>query len=155
GAGLNMLGVMLHELGGERRATGLEWDALKVQAAKAAAPEIAIEQRDVREPQALPPADVVTIVDMLHYFSPADVDKILRQADGLLRSEGTLLIRESDKRDTSRWTRWLEKTAVAIGWNSAPGVRFLGRSEIEAMVRGLGFSVEAQPVAGPLHPGNV
>ncbi len=155
GAGLNMLGVVLHELGENRRATGLEWDADKVQAARNAAPEIAIEQSDVREPLRLPPADVVTIVDMLHYFSRADVDKILQQAEGLLQREGTLLIRESDKSHGSRWTRLLERTAVAIGWNTAPGVRFLSRQELEERVKALGFSVEAQPVAGPLHPGNV
>ena len=155
GAGLNMLGVVLDELGEDRRTTGLEWDGEKVSAARLAAPTIRMEQSDVREPSQVPIADVVTIVDMLHYFTRPDVLKIIHHAKMLLAERGILLVRESDRGQGSRWTRLVERAAVKLGWNTAPGTVFLSKSEIEELLRAEGFSVEALSVSGRLHPGNL
>jgi uncharacterized protein (DUF2062 family) len=155
GAGLNMLGAVLNEIGEERRTTGVEWDANKVRAAELAVPDIAIRKGDVREAIDVPTADVVTIIDMLHYFPRVDVEKIIHNARTLLGIGGVLLVRESDRSKGSAWTRFLERRAVAMRWNNAPGTLFLSKSEIEEMLRAAGFSVEARSVSGALHPGNV
>jgi uncharacterized protein (DUF2062 family)/2-polyprenyl-3-methyl-5-hydroxy-6-metoxy-1,4-benzoquinol methylase len=156
GAGLNMLAVTLREAGGERTVTGVEWDLDKVAAAKKAAPELTILHGDVRNPPALPEADVVTIVDMLHYFPRSEITAIVKEARKLLRKDGMLLVREGDlERGGSKWTHFVERSAVKLGWNQAPNVAFVTRAELSELLEELGFSVETRSVSGPLHPGNV
>ena len=78
GTGLGMLPVVLGMLGEGRRALGIEWDAAKVACgvhASRGLVGIEVVEGDVRA-FALPPCDVITLVDMLHYYD-ADVQRAL------------------------------------------------------------------------------
>jgi len=160
GTGLGMLPVLLALLGGGRRALGLDWDSAKLAAGRAAA--AGIEAVELREGDArglpLPPCDVVTLIDVLHYHAELEQRALLAAAAAALRPGGLLLVREGDggRGGGARFTRGLEALAVRTGWNrGAGGNRFRPVGELVAELSGLGLTVEVEELAGALHPGNV
>jgi hypothetical protein len=144
---------------GDRRALGVEWDAQKAAAGARAATGIAgveIVGGDART-HAIPPCDVITIVDVLHYYEVEAQRALLRRCRDALAANGRLLIREGDgaRRGGSRFTRAIEALVTKLGWNRGPQVRFRPIVELEEDLRALGFTVRRDEVAGALHPGNV
>ena len=159
GSGLGMLPVLLGVLGDGRRALGIEWDAAKVACGIHAAnglPGVESVEGDARS-HPLPACDVITLVDMLHYYDADTQRALLARCRAALSPGGKLLIREGDRQKTggARWTRFVEKTVTRLGWNHGPSVRFRPISEIRADLESLGFTVTHDEVAGQLHPGNV
>jgi uncharacterized protein (DUF2062 family)/SAM-dependent methyltransferase len=159
GTGLGMLPVVVALLGEERRVVGIEWDEDKASAARQAAaglPGVEITSGDARSIP-LPACDVITIVDMLHYYDADSQREILSRCRAALRPGGRLLIREGDgaRRGRSALTRGLEQLVTRLGWNRGPHVWFRPIAELEDDLRGLGFTVARDEVAGRLHPGNV
>ncbi|MCC6213821.1 MAG: class I SAM-dependent methyltransferase [Polyangiaceae bacterium] len=154
GAGLNLLAVLLHELGEGRRAEGVERDGAKVGAARRAAPEVPIVEADLVDLPPLEPADLVTLIDVLHCFPAAAVERVLDAACALLAPRGTLLVRETTADSRAGWTRTLERVAIAAGWNAADEVRFFEAGELCARLESRGLVVSERDVSGPLHPGN-
>lgn len=159
GTGLGMLPLLLAELGEERTALGIEWDAEKVVIARIAAtglPSVVINEGDVRTVE-IPACDVITLVDMLHYYEPDVQRALLARCKAALRPDGMLLIREGDgeRRGGARFTRAIERLAVRIGWNRGPEVKFRAKEDLIADLSALGFAVAIDEVAGKLHPGNV
>jgi uncharacterized protein (DUF2062 family) len=158
GTGLGMLPLLLGLLG-ERRALGIEWDGDKAAAGKRATEGIlgiTIEAGDARAHE-IPACDVVTIVDVLHYYDDETQRGLLTRARDALSANGLLLIREGDgaRKGGSRFTRATEATVTKLGWNRGPKVRFRPIAELEDDLRPLGFTVTRDEVAGKLHPGNV
>jgi uncharacterized protein (DUF2062 family)/SAM-dependent methyltransferase len=159
GTGLGMLPVLLGELGEGRRALGVEWDGEKARAgARAAAGLEGIEvvEGDARSFD-LPACDVVTLVDVLHYYDAETQRALLARCRAALVPGGRLLVREADpaRRGGARFTRFLERLVTRLGWNRGPGVRFRPVPELRADLEALGFAVAIDEVAGRLHPGNV
>jgi len=158
GTGLGMLPVMLG-LMGQRRALGVEWDAGKAAAgARAAAglADIEIVAGDARQ-FSIPSCDVITIVDMLHYYEPALQRDLLARCKAALRPGGRILIREGDEArgGGAYFTRAVEAVVTKLGWNRGPRVKFRPIVELEADLASLGFTVARAQVAGAMHPGNV
>jgi uncharacterized protein (DUF2062 family) len=159
GCGLGMLPVLLGVMGGRRRALGVEWDRDKVACGVHAAREldgVEIVEGDVRT-QEIPACDVITLVDMLHYYDADTQRALLARCRAALRPGGRLLVREGDRerRGGARWTRFVENAMVRFGWNRGPDVRFRPVAELRADLESLGFRVRVDEVAGKLHPGNV
>ena len=158
GTGLGMLPVLLGLLG-DRAALGVEWDVAKAEAGQRAAQGltgITIVAGDARD-YSLPACDIVTLVDVLHYYDDDTQRSVLARCRMALRPGGRLLVREGDgaRRGGSRFTRAMEQAVTKLGWNRGPKVRFRPIAELEADLRELGFSVSRDEVAGKLHPGNV
>ena len=159
GSGLGMLPVLLGVLGDGRRALGIEWDAAKVACGRQAAAGldgVELVEGDART-TALPACDVLTLVDMLHYWD-ADVQRaLLGRCRAALRAGGRLLVREGDpaRRGGARWTRAVEALVTRLGWNRGPAVRFRPVAELRADLESLGFGVRIDEVAARTHPGNV
>jgi SAM-dependent methyltransferase len=159
GTGLGMLPVVLGLLGEKRRALGVEWDAAKVACGRHAArglDGVDVTDGDVRAFE-LPACDVITLVDMLHYYDAAAQRDLLARCREALRPTGRLLIREGDRGRTggARLTRLVEAVVTRLGWNRGPQVRFRPVVELIADLEALGFRVAVADVAGRLHPGNV
>jgi SAM-dependent methyltransferase len=157
GSGLGMLPVLLGLMG--RKALGVEWDKEKVACGLHAARDlngVQIVEGDVRTYQ-LPACDVITLVDMLHYYDGDTQRALLQRCKSALRPGGRLLVREGDRerRGGARWTRAVENLMVKLGWNRGPGVKFRPISELRGDLESLGFRVHIDEVAGKLHPGNV
>ncbi len=158
GTGLGMLPVLLGVLG-DRAALGVEWDVAKAEAGQRAAQglaDITIVAGDARDCP-LPACDIVTLVDVLHYYDDDTQLQVLTRCRTALRPGGTLLVREGDgaRRGGSHLTRAIEQTVTKLGWNRGPKVRFRPIVDLEADLRALGFEVAREEVAGKLHPGNV
>jgi SAM-dependent methyltransferase len=159
GTGLGMLPVLLGLLGEGRRALGVEWDAGKVACGRHAASGLVgveVVEGDVRA-FALPRCQVITLVDVLHYYDAAAQRELLGRCRAALADGGRLLIREGDRGRSggARLTRALEWLAVRLGWNRGPEVRFRPVAELVADLEALGLSARVDQVAGRLHPGNV
>ena len=159
GSGLGMLPVVIGMAGGGRRALGVEWDAEKVACGVHAArelPGVEVVAGDVRSFQ-LPLCDVITLVDMLHYYDAEVQRALLQKCREALTPGGRLLVREGDRqrRGGARWTRAVERLMVRFGWNRASDVKFRPIAELRADLESLGFVTHVDEVAGKLHPGNV
>jgi uncharacterized protein (DUF2062 family)/SAM-dependent methyltransferase len=159
GCGLGMLAVALAELGGDRRTLGVDWDQDKLAAGKLAAadlPQVTLQRGDLRE-QPLPACDVITLVDVLHYYDPQVQTQILQRAAAALRPDGQVLIRETDpaRRGGARLTRLWERLMVRLGWNRGPSVRYRPLCELHADLQALGLATCQLELAGATHPGNV
>ncbi|MCB9785708.1 MAG: DUF2062 domain-containing protein [Deltaproteobacteria bacterium] len=159
GTGLGMLPVLLGQLGAGRRALGVEWDAPKAEAARRVAselPGVDIVEADVREFE--PPAcDVISLVDVLHYYDAPAQRTLLARCRAALGPGGRLLIREGDRdrRGGARLTRFIERASTRLGWNRGPSVQFRAGADLRVDLESLGFSVRTAEVAGTLHPGNL
>jgi uncharacterized protein (DUF2062 family)/SAM-dependent methyltransferase len=159
GTGLGMLPVLLGLLGQDRRALGVEWDGEKAEAGARAAAGLAgieVTKGDVRELD-IPRCDVITLVDVLHYYDADAQRALLARCVAALAPGGVLLVREGDgaRRGGSRFTRFIERLVTRLGWNRGPQVRFRPADELEADLRALGCAVARDEVAGRMHPGNV
>jgi SAM-dependent methyltransferase len=159
GTGLGMLPVLLGELGGRRRALGVEWDREKVGCglhASRGLPDVEIVESDLQT-FPLPACDVITLVDVLHYYEAHRQEEILRRCRAALGPGGRLLIREGDgaRLGGARFTRIVERWVTRMGWNRGPMVRFRPISELRAALVEIGFRVDVDEMAGRFHPGNV
>lgn len=159
GSGLGMLPVLVGIVGDGRRALGIEWDRDKVECGVRAASglgDVQVVEGDARTVE-LPPCDVITLVDMLHYWDADEQRAILGRCRAALRPGGRLLVREGDpaRRGGARWTRAVEAVVTRLGWNRGPRVRFRPVDELRADLEALGFAVRIDEVAARTHPGNV
>ncbi len=159
GTGLGMLPVLVGVVGDGRRALGVEWDRAKVACGVHAAnglTNVDVVEGDARTVE-IPPCDVITLVDMLHYWDAGEQRAILARCRAALRAGGRLLVREGDpaRRGGARWTRAVEAAVTRLGWNRGPRVRFRPVDELRADLEALGFRVRIDEVAARTHPGNV
>jgi SAM-dependent methyltransferase len=159
GTGLGMLPIVLALLPGRRRVLGIEWDAAKLAAARAAAAGldgVRLLDGDARR-LPIPACDAITLVDVLHYEGPAAQRALLRRCAAALRPGGRLLVRECDasRPHGARSTRALEVLAVRLGWNRGSSLHFRAAGPLREDLEALGLVVTVEPLAGPLHPGNV
>ncbi len=159
GSGLGMLPMALALLGGGRRCAGIEWDSRKARAGARVArglAEVSLIEGDARV-ASIPHCDIITMVDLLHYFDNDTQRALLARAAAALPPGGRLLIREHDHAESfrSRWTRHIEKQSMKFGWNRSTGLNFRPISELVGELLTMGLTVEQRPVSGPLHPGNV
>jgi SAM-dependent methyltransferase len=159
GTGLGMLPVLLGELGEQRRVLGVEWDPQRMRCGLHAIrglPGVKMIKGDLHA-SPLPACDVITLIDVLHYYEADRQEALLERCRAALRPGGRLLIREGDgaRRGSARWTRIVETCATRMGWNRGPTVHFRPIAELSAALVKLGFRVNEGEVASRFLPGNV
>lgn len=159
GTGLGMLPVLLGELGERRRVLGIEWDQERMRCAQHAArglPGVEVVKGDLHA-FPIPACDVITLVDVLHYYEADKQEALLKRCRAALRPGGRLLLREGDgaRSGGARWTRIVERCATRLGWNRGPVVRFRPISELRGTLVKLGFQVTESELASRFFPGNV
>jgi SAM-dependent methyltransferase len=159
GTGLGMLPVLLGELGERRRVLGIEWDPERMRCGLHAArglPGVDMVKGDLHT-SPIPACDVITLIDVLHYYEADKQEALLKRCRTALRPGGRLLLREGDgaRFGGARWTRIVEKWATRLGWNRGPEVRFRPISELRNTLVKLGFHVDEDEVASWFLPGNV
>ena len=159
GTGLGMLPVLLGELGERRRVLGIEWDPERMRCGIHAArglPGVELVKGDLHT-SPIPACDVITLIDVLHYYKADRQEALLKRCRAALRPGGRLLLREGDgaRSGGARWTQIVEKWATRLRWNRGPEVRFRHISELRATLVKLGFQVGEAEVASWFLPGNV
>ncbi len=153
GAGIGMLAALLQQREHSGEISLVEWDSEKAACARDVT-GLSVVCGDAWS-SALPPADAITLIDILHYRDAAAQRELLKRVRAALSDNGSLFIREHDADHRGRFTRWVERLAVRLGWNQASGVHFRSAQALSEDLRGLGFSVRLESVSGPAHPGNV
>lgn len=145
GQGCGLLSNLLAARSTRRSFIGFDYDEEKTAAARRAAiaPERMVsEVRDILDGE-FPAADTVLLIDVLHYWPPAEQEKILLKAHQCLRKGGRLLLRESclDGSAKSRAVRLAELFSVFIGHNrSRHGVTLNTRENYLELLKKAGFS---------------
>jgi SAM-dependent methyltransferase len=151
GTGRGQLPILLVELWRATRATGVDWDAGKVEAGTKAAAglPVTLTQGDARSADC-PEADTVLLIDLLHSSTVEEQDAILTRAAAAVREGGRLCVREAD---TERgWRSWVtlleERVFTAVRFNRGERVRFRAAREIVAVLESAGLRCEVRPAWG-------
>lgn len=158
GTGRGQLPILLVELGRASKARGVDWDEAKVEAGEKAAAglDVALSQGDARTAD-YAPHDTVLLIDLIHYFTIAEQDEILRRAAAAVRPGGRLLVREADTERgwRSAVTLLEERVFTAVRFNKGERVRLRPAREIVARLEEAGLACEVRPAWGKTPFANV
>lgn len=159
GSGIGILASLLAELGEGRRIHGIEFDARKHAASLKATAGLAtvnLVRGDLRSAP-IPECQVVTSIDVLHYFEAEQQTGLLRRVADSLPSGGLLLIRETDggRRGGVWFTKAFEQISMLLRWNRGATRHFRSPAEWTAALAAVGFGVSVRELSGRMNPGNV
>jgi SAM-dependent methyltransferase len=135
----------------ERTVVGMDLDPKKIKQARLLEERfegLSFSEGDIAEAP-YPPADIVSIIDVL-YLIPYDVqERILRRAFAALRPGGVLLLKDMDTRPRRKyaWNYFQETVSVRIvGFTLGGKFYFRSREDYARLLEGIGFRVEAVPL---------
>lgn len=151
GCGVGLLEFFLREHGLQTAITGVDHDASKVKVAQQIAARferLEFRTGDVREGVAA--GRSVTALDILHYFTDADQDRILESIAAAIPAGGVAIIRDAIRDETFRYkmTAAQETFSRAIRWLKAERLNFPTRGRIVLPFRRRNFEEEVVPMWG-------
>lgn len=133
-----------------RRYLGVERmprDVARARAGVAGWPGVEVVHGDLRT-TAWPQADLVVVLDVLHYVPPAAQREALERVHASLRDGGRLLLRVGDA--GAGWpfllSQWVDRCVTLVRGHRAPPVWCRPLAQWEALLREIGFAVRAQPM---------
>jgi len=128
------------------RAVGLDHDPRRLRTAQRAhASEERVEFRHGNAAAAaLPPADVIALLDVLHYLPHDAQDALLRSCLGALREGGVLIVRDAEpgRRWRSGVTKFAERIARVCGRHRGAGLYFRSLDDAAALCAAGGLQTE-------------
>jgi 2-polyprenyl-3-methyl-5-hydroxy-6-metoxy-1,4-benzoquinol methylase len=152
GCGLGLLGQYLRECGIDKSYRGIDVDAAKIEAARAAAQAGDLDlDLSAGSVDALPVfSGDVALLDVLHYLPRAEQQRALADAASRVARGGVLVIRNvlRDRNWRFRATVIEERFSRALGWMRCRTGHFPERGEIESPLRAAGFDVRVTPLWG-------
>lgn len=94
-------------------------------------------------------ADAVVILDVLHYVDHAAQEEVLRRVRGALHGGGVLLLRVGDQSDSLRfrWTVWVDHVVMWLRGHRLERLWCRPLDDWIALLRSLGFDVDARPMS--------
>ena len=136
-----------------RMVLGVDHDASRIAMAKEAArnlPQLTFATGDIlNPPDGLHAA--VALIDLMHYFTPDDQERLVQSAFAKLRSGGRLIIREVDPEHgpSSLLNRVYEAIVTAVGFTHTrkEGFHFRTRREWVALLERCGFRAQSMPLS--------
>jgi SAM-dependent methyltransferase len=98
----------------------------------------------------LPDADVVVILDVLHYLDRQAQDRVLARVARALRGDGLLLLRVGDSSAGLPFlvTRLADKVSTLLRGQGAPALHNRPALEWKALLEAAGFQVVSDPMSG-------
>lgn len=146
----NGLFASLLLLGSEaRRVTGYDLDPSKLRTAARLKRDNGWQRAEFHEADIvrtdIPPADVITLIDVLYLIPRSDQETVLRRCARALPPGGTLIVKEMDTRPRWKyaWNYFQETVSVRlVGFTLGKKFFFRPREEFETLLRSLGFSVD-------------
>lgn len=149
GCGEGYLLALAREARPDLALVGVDHDERRVEVARTALagePALTLHVGDLRS-LALPAADLITCLDVLHYMPPAEQDAVLARLAATLHPGGALLVRDgqADAGLRSTLLRWSETLAVALGRHRGDGVFFRPAQALGDAMRNLDLVVEVAP----------
>lgn len=144
GCGVGLLALSLRLRGFQSPILSIDHDARKIEAARKAG--VSAEIRDVRDPIEF--HGNVALLDVLHYFSTEDQQRILCNAAKCVAPGGVAIIRDAINDGSWRYrTTYVAETfARSIGWLKGERLNFPTRASIVAAFDG--FTAEIVPMWG-------
>jgi SAM-dependent methyltransferase len=141
--GRGQMALLLREANVAANVTGIDWDDEKIGIARSAAAGlwgVSFARADVCG-GALPSADTVLLIDILHYLSRGDQDALLVRAARAARRE--VIVRDVDPHRgmTSVVTHGWERVTTALGYNRGARVAPRAFDDIGAILEAEGFAV--------------
>jgi trans-aconitate methyltransferase len=148
GCGQGVLGALLAAAGTDVRLRGIDLAARDVKRASEAVPGTEFVHGDI----AVAPygeADIVVILDVLHYLAPAAQEDVLRRVRDALAGGGLLLLRVADAGPTLRFrvTIAVDRAVTALRGHGTGRLHCRTVAEWRRMLETLGFRVEPVPMS--------
>ena len=149
GCGIGLLPFYLREHGFRALIVGIDFDARKIELARAAAMQyrgIDFVRADARDP--LPGGHDVVLLDILQYFDHDSQQQILRNVASSLQPGSIVIIRQG-VRDSSwrfKWQSFIDGLARTFRWMRAERLNFPTRNQIVLPFDG--FEQEVTPLWG-------
>ncbi|MCK6526113.1 DUF2062 domain-containing protein [Myxococcota bacterium] len=154
GCGRGLLLAVLAARGHRGALRGFDWDDARLGTARhlsGGRGDVALARADARSAP-IPEADVIVLVDLLHYLAPQEQDAVLEAAILRLRPGGRLLLRDMDVSPGAGWRgglhRLQERLTTSLGVNRGERVAPPGLDAIQARLEARGFAVRSQRIAG-------
>lgn len=131
GCGIGLLGLFLHYSGNGRTVVGVDADSRKISAGVEARASAGLSEQthelrlgDARDLPSF--AGDVMLLDVVHYFSPADQIRLVRDAAARVAPGGRLILRDAidDGSMRARVTLLQERFSRAIGWLRGDRLQF-------------------------------
>ena len=103
---------------------------------------------DMRE-AALPPCDLVVILDVLHYVDHAAQQALLARVRGALAPRGRLLLRVGDMAAARGFavSQWVDRVVTLVRGHRVPPTFGRTLAGWQALLQGQGFAVQALPMS--------
>lgn len=132
--------------------TGIELMARDVERARAAlgatTPDATFVCGDMRTVP-LPPCDAVVILDVLHYITHAEQDRVLTHVRDALAPGGRLLLRvgDADARQGFAVSQWVDRVVTRVRGHTVPPTYGRPLTAWVTVLQALGFAVEPRPMS--------
>jgi len=99
--------------------------------------------------EALPPSDLVVILDVLHYVRPDEQDAVIERVRASLSPTGRLLLRVGDMQERAGFgaSQWVDRIVTAVRGHRAPPVWGRTLAGWTGLLERCGFRVEAIPMS--------
>ena len=149
GCGQGVLGALLAAEDRNIRYRGIDLGAREIERARAAAPAGSqLEAGDMRITE-FGSADVVVILDVLHYVAPDEQAAVLRKVRDALAGGGTLLMRVADASAGIRFriTAALDLAATRLRGNKVARLHHFPLQDRRRALEEMGFRVCAEPMS--------
>ncbi|HEY3114818.1 MAG TPA: class I SAM-dependent methyltransferase [Gemmatimonadaceae bacterium] len=162
GSGHGLLAFALALGSDQREIIGIDHDPERVRLAKATALRLPVTSRpafevgDLRERLGLFSSGSlagIAMIDILHYFDPANQRLLVSEAARVLAAGGVLVVREidSDAGVKAAANRLYERLATGIGFtkSAVTTLSFKGARGWTSLLEGAGFAVRSEPCGPP------
>jgi Methylase involved in ubiquinone/menaquinone biosynthesis len=153
GCGHGLFAFAAAEGAPRRTVIGIDHDAPRIALAREAAhdlPGLTFATGDILSPPDGQHA-AVALIDLMHYFTPEDQERLLHNAFDRLQPGGRLILREVDPQHgpASLVNRVYEKIVTTIGFTRTrkEGFHFRTRQQWEAAMEHAGFRATSMPLS--------
>lgn len=125
---------------------GIDQSSRDVARARVALPAARIIEADLRlfDMATLGPCDVMTLLDVLHYFEPDAQERLLRGVHAALCDSGALILRVGDGASASatRWANVVDRSVCALRGHPRARLHRRPIASWIALLEEIGFAVE-------------
>lgn len=148
GCGQGLVASLLATAKVDAHVTGIDLMEREIARARAAVPQATFIAGDIAKTE-FPAADVVLILDVLHYLDPAAQADVLRRVRAALQGGGTLFLRIGDESPSLRfrYTVLVDRVASALRGHGFVKLHCRPLAAWRSELQSLGFRVEALPMS--------